>query len=101
LPQISRAEFDATVLAAAGQLGSGLSGMENLIARNGRNEAAIEDAGTRHEATLTIVQAQINDVESVDLADASVRIAQLRTQLQASFSLTAQLKDLSLVNFLS
>jgi flagellar hook-associated protein 3 FlgL len=100
LPQINRADFDATVLAAAGQLGSGLSGMENLIARNGRNEAAIEDAGTRHEATLTIVQAQINDVESVDLADASVRIAQLRTQLQASFSLTAQLKDLSLVNFL-
>jgi flagellar hook-associated protein 3 FlgL len=101
LPQIDRTDFDATVLAASSQMGGGITGLENLIAKNGRNQSEIQDASNRHEATLTIVQTQINNVEQVDLADASSRIAQLRTQLQASFSLTAQLKDLSLVNFLT
>jgi flagellar hook-associated protein 3 FlgL len=80
---------------------SGVGGIQNLIAKNGLNQTQIDDASTRHEATLTVVKSQIDDIESVDLADASAKITQLRTQLQASFELTAQLKSLSLVNFLS
>jgi flagellar hook-associated protein 3 FlgL len=100
LPAINRTDFDATVTAAATLMYSGVGGMQNLIAKNGLNQTQIEDASTRHEATLTVVKSQINDIESVDLADASAKITQLRTQLQASFQLTAQLKNLSLVNFL-
>jgi flagellar hook-associated protein 3 FlgL len=100
LPAINRTDFDATVTAAATQMYSGVGGIQNLIAKNGLNQTQIDNASTRHEATLTVVKSQINDIESVDLADASAKITQLRTQLEASFQLTAQLQSLSLVKYL-
>jgi flagellar hook-associated protein 3 FlgL len=101
LPAIDRTDFDATVRNAADTMFSGLTGTENLISKNGRNQALISNAEDHHNATLTLLQTQINNIEQVDLADASTRITQLQTQLQASFQLTAQLRGLSLVNFLT
>lgn len=101
LPAIGRADFDATVRAAAVQVDSGASQVADLITRNGRSQAELDDADKAHDRMLTLIQGQIDDIEQVDLADASARITQLRTQLQASFQLTAQLQNLSLVNFLT
>jgi flagellar hook-associated protein 3 FlgL len=47
-----------------------------------------------------VLQTQIDNIEQVDLADASTRLTQLRTQLDASFHITASLSSLSLVDFL-
>jgi flagellin-like hook-associated protein FlgL len=99
-PNLGRSDFDATVQAAGASLSSGITSVEALVARNGAVQHQLDTAEQTHEATLTLVQTQINDIESVDLVDASARITQLRTQLVASFQLTSQLKDLSLVNFL-
>jgi flagellin-like hook-associated protein FlgL len=99
-PDIGRNDWDATVNAAAGILTNALSGIETLQLQNGRAQQILDDTLATHDVTLTIIQKQINDIELVDLVDVSARLTQLRTQLAASFSITAELKDLSLVNFL-
>jgi flagellin-like hook-associated protein FlgL len=52
------------------------------------------------ERTVTAATAQINDLESVDYYTISDRISTLQIQLQATYSITAQLSKLSLVNYL-
>jgi flagellin-like hook-associated protein FlgL len=52
------------------------------------------------ERTVTAATAQINDLEGVDYYTVSDRISTLQIQLQATYSITAQLSKLSLVNYL-
>jgi flagellar hook-associated protein 3 FlgL len=99
-PNLGRSDFDATVQAAAASISAGVTSLETLIAKNGAVQHQLDGAEQTHDATLTLVQTQIDNIENVDLVDASAKVTQLRTQLEASFQLTAQLKDLSLVNFL-
>ncbi|HZS81981.1 MAG TPA: flagellin [Stellaceae bacterium] len=99
-PNISDSQFDATAQAAASQISSGLSQLEGLVEKNGDNEKMLSDETNTHNATLTILQTQIDNIELVSLPDASTRLTQLQTQLQASYHIVASLQGLSLVNFL-
>ena len=86
--------------AAGSLLSNGLGELQQLILKNGRNQKQVEDQNALHTQSLTLMTTQIDDIENVDLADASTRLTQLRTQLAASYSITGDLKDLSLVNYL-
>jgi flagellar hook-associated protein 3 FlgL len=99
-PALSDSQFDATASAAASTISQGLSQLSSLTQTNGRNEQFLTDQTTTHDAALTILQTQINNIEQVNIADASTRLTQLRTQLDASFRITASLSGLSLVDFL-
>ena len=100
LPNISEPQFDAVAQAAASQISGGLSQLQIVTERNGRNQSLLTSESNTHNATLTILQTQIDNIEEVNLADASTRITQLRTQLDASFHVTADLSSLSLVDLL-
>ncbi|KQP61627.1 hypothetical protein ASG40_02870 [Methylobacterium sp. Leaf399] len=84
----------------AGLLGSASASLVTLQANLGRSQAAIADANGRLEAQQTLLAKQIRDMESVDTAEAKTRIDQLTTQVQISYSLTSELRQLSLVNYL-
>lgn len=99
-PAINRADWDAVANEAGTKLTDALTGIETLQLSNGRVQQLLEQTEQAHEATLTIIQTQINDIEQVDLIDASARITQLRTQLEASFAVTAELRGLTLVDYL-
>jgi flagellar hook-associated protein 3 FlgL len=99
-PNITQADFDTAAQTAASQIATGISQLETLIEKNGRNQKLLTDTQSAHKGTLTVLSTQIDNIETVDIADATTRLTQLRTQLQASFSITADLKDLSLINFL-
>jgi flagellar hook-associated protein 3 FlgL len=99
-PALDRPTFDKVIRDAASQLSTGISKVQDLVALNGANQASLETIDQQHDQTSTLLQSQIDDIEQVNLADVSTRLTQLTTQLQASFQLTAQLKSLSLVNFL-
>jgi flagellar hook-associated protein 3 FlgL len=99
-PNINRTDWDDTADSAGDVLTDALTGIETLQLQNGRVQALLDSTEQNHNATLTIIQTQINDIEQVDLVDASTRMTQLRTQLEASFSVTADLRTLSLVNYL-
>jgi flagellin-like hook-associated protein FlgL len=100
-PALGRGDWDAIVGAAGATLTTALGSIDALQAGNGRAQALLDDTDAGHDAMLTIVQSQIDDIEQVDLADASTRLAQLRNQLEAAYSVVADLQQLSLVNFLS
>lgn len=81
-------------------LGQASNGLVTIQADLGRSQAAITAAGTRMTAQKTLLTTQIGTLEGVDPAEAKSRIDQLTTQLQMSYALTAQLRQLSLVSYL-
>ena len=97
--------FSADVQAAvsdriAGLLGSASKGLVTMQADLGRSQAMITEANTRMEAQRNLLTAQIGGMESIDTAEAKTRIDQLTTQVQISYSLTTELRQLSLVAYL-
>lgn len=84
----------------AGLLGEASKGLITLQADLGRSQAAIAAANTRLESQASLLDAQIMDMEGVDRAEAKTRVDRLSTQVQISYAMTAQLRQLSLVNYL-
>jgi flagellar hook-associated protein 3 FlgL len=55
---------------------------------------------TQHEAAITQLNNQIAKLESADPYQTALRLSQLQTQLEATFSITARMNELSLTKFL-
>ncbi|MPR10722.1 flagellar hook-associated family protein [Microvirga tunisiensis] len=81
-------------------LSSAISGLINVQARIGTAQARTETAIQRMDLQKSIFDERIGGLEAVDPTEAKVRVDQLMTQIQTSYSLTAQLKQLSLINYL-
>jgi flagellar hook-associated protein 3 FlgL len=84
----------------AGLLGEASKGLVTIQANLGRSQARITDANTRLDAQKALLDKQVLSMEGVDTAETKTRIDQLTTQMQISYSLTAQLRQLSLVSYL-
>ncbi len=54
----------------------------------------------QHTFQINSFQTTISEIEDVDLTETATKIQQVQIGLQASFAVTAQLADLTLVNFL-
>lgn len=74
--------------------------LRDLMAENGLFRQTLETQKERHDDTKKFANSVLNDIESVDPADAITKLQELQFQLQASYNITGQLKQLSLVNFL-
>jgi flagellar hook-associated protein 3 FlgL len=81
-------------------LGEGVSGVTELQADLGTAQRKIDDANERMSLQKTFFEERITNYEAIDPAEAKVRVDQLSTQIQTSYSLTAQLNQLSLINFI-
>jgi flagellar hook-associated protein 3 FlgL len=49
---------------------------------------------------MNVLSTQISNLESVNTYEAATRVSELQTQLETSYSLTSQLHNLALVNYL-
>ncbi|WP_407527450.1 flagellar hook-associated family protein [Methylobacterium oryzisoli] len=76
---------------------AGVAGIEGGL---GTSQARIKEAETRMTAQKALLATRIGELEGVDPAEAKTRIDRLTTQIQMSYSLTAQLRQLSLVSYL-
>jgi flagellar hook-associated protein 3 FlgL len=97
---LSAAAQSVLTTRVAGLLGEASKGLITLQADLGRSQAAITAANTRLESQTSLLASQIADMEGVDQAEAKTRVDRLSTQVQISYALTAQLRQLSLVNYL-
>ncbi|MFC7051869.1 flagellin [Hansschlegelia quercus] len=61
---------------------------------------SIKSAGDRATAAKAMAEDTLSDVEDADKTEVAVKLSALQSQLEASYSIVAALKDLSLVNFL-
>ncbi|MBK3397459.1 MULTISPECIES: flagellar hook-associated family protein [Methylobacterium] len=82
-------------------LSKGSAGLVSLQADLGRAQARITDANARLDAQSALVTKEIAGLEAVDPAEAKTRLNAATTQLQMSYSLTAQLQGLSLLKYIS
>lgn len=90
------------------QLEQALQAVEDAInrlpdvrSRVGADQIALEEAKGRHTELMDYVEKQIDDIQNVDVAAAMTRFSADEVLLEASFSVTAKLSQISLVNFLS
>lgn len=83
-----------------GTLGEGVAGVTELQADLGTAQRKIDDANERMSLQKAFFEERITNYEAIDPAEAKVRVDQLSTQIQTSYSLTAQLNQLSLINFI-
>lgn len=81
-------------------LGAASSGLVAIQADLGRSQDRITQANDRLDAQKTLLVGEVNDLEAVDPAAAKTKVDALTTQIQMSYALTAQLRQLSLVNYL-
>jgi flagellar hook-associated protein 3 FlgL len=100
LASFSTAAQTVATTRVIGLLGEGSGGLVAMQADLGRSQALINQANTRLDAQQALLSVAVNDLEAVDPAEAKARVDTLTTQIQMSYALTAQLRQLSLVNFL-
>ncbi|ONG48356.1 flagellar hook protein [Pseudoroseomonas deserti] len=66
----------------------------------GTKQQRLQNVADIQDRAVSAATAQINDLEASDYYTVSDRISQLQLQLQATYSITARLADLSFVNYL-
>ena len=91
----------AVVSTASSLVSTGIAGLTEVQAGVGVTQSLISQTDTQISAQSTLLKSSASDLDSVDTYALSSRVTQLQTQLEASYSLTSRLQQLSLVNYLS
>ena len=101
---VSQIEDEATyarwMTEVSDTLGSGVQDMLTVSAGIGFNQQVVVNAQAQLEDISLVQQTQIGNYENVDPYEAATMVTSLETQLQASYSVTARLSQLSLLNYL-
>lgn len=92
-----RAAVNARAIQHAGQA---VSGIDDQRSNLGVSENRVTKANVAIEAQIRIVRLHLHDIEGVDAYEASTRMNSLLAQVETSYTLTARLQQLSLMNYL-
>lgn len=84
---------------ATGILGDAIDDVVVLQAGVGETQNRVSAASDRLTAQQSILETQIGTLEGVDATEAKVKIDTLSTQIEMSYSLTAKLLQMSLLNY--
>jgi flagellar hook-associated protein 3 FlgL len=98
--QAEQANYWTAINAAIQLIDEGTKAVDQYQGAAGSKAELVDDLLSRHTEMEGTYREFIGDVEDADVAEASVKLQNLQTQLQASYSIIAQLRDLSLVNFI-
>jgi flagellar hook-associated protein 3 FlgL len=96
----SSAANQAVIASATKLVTSAIAGLTSAQAGIGLSQSAISDANDRMSSQIDYLSTQSSDMISVDPSALSTQISGLQTQIQASYEITSQLQQLSLVNYL-
>lgn len=91
---------DADVEEALGLLSDAIDGMTTTQTRLSQSAASLESAAAEQEDYQTFVTSLLTDTTSVDVAEVSVRLSTLQTQLEAAYSAIGTVQNLSLADYL-
>jgi flagellar hook-associated protein 3 FlgL len=97
---ISEAVRTAVNASAIKYAGSAVTGIDNERSMLGVSESRITKANTALESQIRILTLHLGDVEGVDAYEASTRMNSLLAQVEASYTLTARIQQMSLMNYL-
>jgi flagellar hook-associated protein 3 FlgL len=86
--------------AAINYMGQAINGVDQERTQLGLSENRVKLANETLQAQVNIVKLNLDDLEGVDVYEASTRITALTNQMEISYNLTARISQLSLVNSL-
>ncbi|HEY1630305.1 MAG TPA: flagellin [Rhizomicrobium sp.] len=75
--------------------------VNNAAATNGAVYTQLQDASTAQQSMSTVYKGFVSDIENVDMGTAVSNLNQNQLALQAALEVTAQLNQISLLNYLS
>lgn len=94
------ADFFQIYTGASQLIDQGATRIDTAQAQLGLTRQIMDETQVKHEQSQGVIEGFIADVEDADIAQAATDLSNLQSQLEAIFSTTASLRDLSLVNFL-
>ena len=101
IAKVSPGNIDrATLESALGLAAEAIKEIPDIVAQIGADGQTLAQLKNSHEDFLLSAQNTVSRIEDVDVAAAVARLSIEQTQLEASYMLTAQLRQLSLANFL-
>jgi flagellar hook-associated protein 3 FlgL len=97
---LSEGARDALIDKASGLINDSLTDSASQQANLGLTENKVSSATDRIKSQVDLFQRNLQDLEGVDPYEASTKITSLLNQIETSYSLTARIQQLSLVNYL-
>ncbi len=94
------ATYQTDMQQAASLLNTSLSNIQTLHTGVASNQNTLTNETTTQNTDITNLQDQVGNIQSVDIPTVSTEITVMMAQLQASYSATASLEQLSLVKYL-
>lgn len=91
---------NSVVKSASAAIGKSESGITAVRSKVGISSERVKTANDTLEAQKKIFELHLNDLQGVDAYEASTRVTSLKALLEASYTLTSRIQQLSLVNFL-
>jgi flagellar hook-associated protein 3 FlgL len=85
---------------ASNAIGKSISGINAQRSEVGMSLERVSNSNDALEAQKTIIETHLNDLQGVDAYEASTRVTSLEALLEAAYSLTSRIQQLSLVNYL-
>lgn len=82
-------------------MGEAVAGVDDQRSALGLSEARVKTANTTITTQVNIVDTAFNSLNEVDAYEASTKVNNLLSQMEASYTLTSRIQKLSLVNYLS
>jgi flagellar hook-associated protein 3 FlgL len=89
-----------TLDVALGFLNQALDNIPDIVGRVGQSRRVIERNTERHEAFILGAETEITRLQHTDIAEVATRLSADRNTLEASYAALAQLRSLTLVNFI-
>ncbi|HXL98717.1 MAG TPA: flagellin [Rhizomicrobium sp.] len=86
---------------AIGSATSAATAVNNVAAANGENYSQLQDASATQTSMSTLYQGFVSDIQDVDMGTAVTNLNQQQVALQAALQVTAQLNQVSLLNYLA
>jgi flagellar hook-associated protein 3 FlgL len=90
----------AVIASATKLVSSAIAGLTSAQADIGQSQTAVSDANDRMTTQIDFLSTRASDMVAVDPSVLATQISGLKTQIQASYEITSQLQQLSLVNYL-
>jgi len=100
LGDLSRGSSQAVIDKAIGAVSEAIQGLTSVKARLGVSQNRVAAADERLSIQRDIINRQIVDLENVDPFETATRVNALMTQVEMSYSLTARIRQLSLLKYM-
>jgi flagellin-like hook-associated protein FlgL len=98
---VSPGNIDSATLNSALELAlEAIAELPNIRSSIGSDRKILEETKSRHLDFLVTTTEAVSNIENVDVVEVVTRMSAQQIQLEASYTLTARLSQLSLVNFL-